>query len=78
MKRTTIAIEAEILRQIKLRAARRDASLQDTVNELLRRGLAAPARTGFKLELESWDGVQDSSVDLFDRDSIQNALERNR
>jgi plasmid stability protein len=41
--KTTIELPDELMREIKVRAAREDRKLKDLVAELLRRGLAAPA-----------------------------------
>lgn len=76
MPRTTVAIEASLLRQIKVRAAREEKTLQQSVNELLRLGLQTQRRSVFRLRLDTWDGIQNSGVDLFDRNALVDAMER--
>ena len=41
MKRTTVTLEDDIFRQIKIRAAKSGRSLKDSVNDLIRMGLNA-------------------------------------
>jgi plasmid stability protein len=76
MARTTIAIEDALLRQVKQRAARKGATLQAEVNALLRQALAAPPRPGYELKLATWAGEQAPGVDLFDRNSLFEWMER--
>ena len=45
MKRTTIALDDDIIPQLKSYAEHRDLSVAKAVSELVRKGLAAPLRT---------------------------------
>ncbi len=74
MARTTLALDPTLLRQLKLRAVREGSSLQQVVNDLLRQALSAPPAP-FRLELGGWDGIQDPSLDLFDRNSMFEFME---
>ena len=69
--RTTLAIDDEILRKMKEKAAREQRTLQEVANELLRRGLAQQKpRKAFKLALRGWKAKERPGVDIFDRDSL--------
>jgi hypothetical protein len=76
MARTTIAIDDAVLRQVKQRAARKGATLQAEVNALLRQALAAPPRPGYELKLPVWSSELCPGVDLFDRNSLFEHMER--
>jgi plasmid stability protein len=71
MTRTTIAIDDDLLRTIKEKAAREDRTFQDVANELLRQALLQqkPKRRQ-KLELRGWTATELPGVDLFDRDKL--------
>lgn len=72
MRRTTLAIEDGLLRELKHRAAAQGRTLQDVANEALRLGLAGRARRGepYRLEIEGWEAELQPGVDLLDRDSL--------
>jgi plasmid stability protein len=70
MKRTTLKIDEGVLRRLKQRAAAEGTSLQALANQLLRRGLAEPQRTGYQLEIQGWDAAIQPGVDILDRDSL--------
>jgi hypothetical protein len=69
--RTTIAIDADLLKRMKEKAGREGRTLQDVVNELLRQALLqrAPGRK-VKLTLRGWKAKQRPGVDLLDRDKL--------
>jgi plasmid stability protein len=69
--RTTLAIDDEILRRIKEKAAREGRTLQDTANDLLKQALAPRRPTKkIKLALRGWKAKVRSGVDLLDRDKL--------
>lgn len=70
MARTTIAIDDDLLRRLRRRAAAEDRTLQDVVNDALRDGLARPKRRAFTFKLEGWRGALQPGVDLTDRDKL--------
>ncbi|MFN2442290.1 MAG: hypothetical protein ABR517_06360 [Thermoanaerobaculia bacterium] len=71
MGRTTLALDDDLLRKLKERAARQGKTLQDVTNELLRHALHHHERPRHvKFELRGWDAVEQPGVDLLDRDQI--------
>jgi plasmid stability protein len=71
MARTTIAIDDDLLRRMKEKAAREGRSFQDLANGLLRQALAQqPVRPRIKLALRGWTARQQPGVDLLDRDKL--------
>lgn len=70
MPRTTLAIDDDLLKSIKEKAAREGRTFQEVANELLRDALHRhkPAKT--KLVLRGWKAVEQPGVDLFDRDKL--------
>lgn len=75
MPRTTVNLDEDLLRRLKERAAREGRTLQAVTNDLLRRGLAGGGRPDYRLELRTWKGELRPGVDLFDRDSLFDAME---
>jgi hypothetical protein len=76
MRRTTIAIEDDIFRELKLRAAKDGVTLGSLVNSLLRGSLRAPPRGGFKFHLTTvkGDGLR-PGVDLEDKEALFDILD---
>ena len=71
MARTTIAIDDDLLKRMKEKAAREGRPLQDVANELLRQALVQQApRRRIKLSLRGWKARQQPGVDLLDRDKL--------
>jgi len=71
MARTTLMIDGPLLRQLKRKAAEEGRTLQAVANEALRRGLAQkPVRSGYRLKLQGWKGVEQPGVDILDRDKL--------
>jgi len=69
--RTTLALDDDLLRTIKAKAAREGRTFQDVANELLRQALVQPkAKTKHKLALKGWAAEQRAGVDLLDRDKL--------
>jgi plasmid stability protein len=71
MGRTTLALDDDLLRKLKERAARQGRTLQDVANELLRHALYHQERPEkVKLELHGWEATEQPGVDLLDRDKL--------
>ena len=71
MARTTLAIDDDVLKRIKEKAAREGRTLQDTANELLKQALAPQrSRKRIKLVLRGWKATTRAGVDLLDRDKL--------
>jgi plasmid stability protein len=72
MKRTTLAIQEDVLRELKRRAAERGTTVQAVANELLRQALARPRDAKkFKLRLPAgWQAKPLPGVDIGDRDNL--------
>ena len=76
MARTTLVLDDNILRQLKKKAADEKRSVQAVVNELLRRALAANRRQGYRLKLQGWDAVLQPGIDIADRNTLLDVLDR--
>ncbi len=75
--RTTIALEDELLRLLKKRAADENRSLQALVNDLLRRALTSLGRPrGYRLKLPVWKAAERPGVDITDRDQLYDLMDR--
>ncbi len=71
MARTTLAIDDDVLKRIKEKAAREGRTLQDTANELLKQALVSQRpRARIKLALRGWKAETRVGVDLLDRDKL--------
>ena len=71
MPRTTIALDDDLLRSIKEKAAREGRTFQAVANELLRVALVEQrTRHAGKLQLKGWRARQQPGVDLTDRDKL--------
>jgi plasmid stability protein len=69
--RTTLAIDDDLLKRIKEKAAREGRPLQDVANELLRQALVQQkTRPSLKLKLRGWKAAERPGVDLLDRDKL--------
>jgi len=76
MARTTLAIDDDLLRRLKQKAAAEGKTLQEVANALLRQSLARAARTGaYRLELQGWDAQLQPGVDILDRDRLLDILD---
>ena len=74
--RTTLAIDDELLRRLKQRAAAQGTTLQALANDILRQGLArAQTRKPYHLKLRGWKGSVHAGIDLLDRNSLWQAME---
>ncbi|HXI12715.1 MAG TPA: DUF2191 domain-containing protein [Thermoanaerobaculia bacterium] len=71
MHRTTLAIDDDLLKRIKQKAAREGRTFQDVANELLREAMVPRGPRGrFNLALRGWKAVEQPGVDLLDRDKL--------
>ena len=72
MTRTTLAIDDDLLKRLKEKAAREGRTLQETANDLLKQALYSPprSRTRTKLVLRGWKAKTREGVDLLDRDKL--------
>ncbi len=71
MARTTLALDDDLLKRIKEKAAREGRSLQDVANELLRQALVQQnPQKKLKLTLHGWTAAERPGVDLLDRDKL--------
>lgn len=71
MARTTLAIDDDLLKRIKEKAAREGRALQDVANELLRNALVQQKpKQNLKLKLRGWKATERPGVDLLDRDKL--------
>jgi len=69
--RTTLAIEDDLLKRIKEKAAREGRTFQDVANELLRSALVHHRpKQKLKLHLRGWKAKELPGVDLLDRDKL--------
>ncbi len=71
MKRTTLAIDSDLLKTLKAGAAERGTTMAKLVNELLRQALNSQSRTrGYKLKYTPWKARFQPGVDILDRDKL--------
>jgi hypothetical protein len=75
MKRTTIALDEDLLKDLKKRAADESVSVQALINGLLRGVLRAAPREPYHLVLKGWKAAPQPGVDLFDRDALFDLLD---
>ncbi|HET7711445.1 MAG TPA: ribbon-helix-helix protein, CopG family [Thermoanaerobaculia bacterium] len=76
MPRTTLALDEDLLRRLKEKAAREGRTMQDVANELLRMGLTRPRiPSRSKLQLRGWKARLQAGVDLFDRNSLFDVMD---
>jgi Ribbon-helix-helix protein, copG family. len=71
MSRTTLAIDDDLLKRIKEKAAGEGRTLQGVANDLLRQALAQQRpKSRPKLALRGWKAVEQPGVGLLDRDKL--------
>jgi hypothetical protein len=78
MRRTTIALDDDIFRDLKQQAARDGVTLGSLVNRLLRRGLRAPPTGQFRFHLTTVEGPLREGIDLEDKDALLDLMESGR
>ncbi|MBI4236941.1 MAG: DUF2191 domain-containing protein [Deltaproteobacteria bacterium] len=76
MARTTLVIDDDLFRMLKLRAAQQGATLREFVSALLRRALLpTKARIRYQLRWTTERGKVLPGVNLDDRDALFNLME---
>jgi plasmid stability protein len=71
MKRTTLAIDDDLLKQLKEKAVREGRTLQAVANDLLRQAVVQQwPKSQPRLVLRGWKAVVQPGVDLLDRDRL--------
>ncbi len=73
--RTTLAIDTDLLRLLKQRAAKEGRTLQSLVNDLLRQSASKPTKKTFKLKWRTWKTHLQPGVELDDRDKLYDLLD---
>jgi plasmid stability protein len=76
--RTTLNLEDELMKRVKERAAKLGTTITEVVSEALRAAVAgqAPRTSGFSLRWNPVAGRARPGIDLADRDSLYEAMER--
>ncbi len=70
MRRTTLTLDDQLLRELKRRASEEGRTLQAVTNDLLRRSLRAGPPKPYHLRLRGWKAAEQPGVDLLDRDTL--------
>jgi hypothetical protein len=70
VKRTTVAIDSDLLRRLKREAAESGRSLQSVINEKLRLAIQRAPAPKYELRLRGWDATLQPGVDIADRDKL--------
>jgi hypothetical protein len=70
MRRTTLTIDDQLLRELKKKASEEGRTLQAVTNDLLRSSLAATPSKPYHLRLRGWKAATQPGVDLLDRDTL--------
>jgi plasmid stability protein len=71
VKRTTLTLDEDLLKQLKENAARQGKTVAALVNDLLRHAMAIRSRRqAYKLKLSGWEAELQPGVDLLDRDKL--------
>jgi len=70
MKRTTLALDDDLLQKLRMRAAREGRSMQAVANDLIRHSIALEDRPrAYHLDLKGWRR-RPVRVDLLDRNAL--------
>jgi hypothetical protein len=75
MRRTTLRIDDQLLRELKKKASEEGRTLQAVTNDLIRRSLTPPRVRPFRLRLRGWKAAEQPGVDLLDRDTLFNLMD---
>jgi Arc/MetJ family transcription regulator len=70
VKRTTLALDDDLLATLKRRAAEQRTTLQAVVNDVLRHAVTARRSGRFVLRLRGWKAAEQPGVDITDRDKL--------
>ncbi len=76
MPRTTLAIDEDLLREIKQRAAEQGLTMQALINRMLRQSLLPLQQKEYRLKLKTWRARLQPGIDLLDRDSLLDAIDQ--
>ncbi len=76
MKRTTLTLDDQLLRELKRKASEEGRTLQAVTNDLLRRSLKAAPHGPYHLQLRGWKAAELPGVDLLDRDTLIDLMDR--
>ena len=78
--RTSLNIEDDLMKRVKKRASEAGITVTKVVEEALRAAVAgqAPRATGFSLAWNPVSGRTRPGIDLADRDSLYDAMERSK
>jgi len=76
MKRTTVTLEDQLLRELKLKAAREGKTLAAAINEVLHLGLNQGENSGPGAQIK-WKtfSCEEAFVDITDRDALYEIME---
>ena len=69
-------LEDSLLRQIKKKAAAEGRTLQAVTNELLRRALLQTKAPPYRLKLQGWRAELQPGIDIADRNTLLDVLDR--
>jgi len=75
MRRTTLTIDDQLLRELKKKASEEGRTLQAVTNDLLRASLVTKPLKPYRLQLRGWKAAEQPGVDLFDRDALFNLMD---
>jgi len=76
MPRTTLAIDDDLLKRMKEKAAKEGRTLQGVANDLLRQALVRQRpRNMPRLVLRGWEAIERPGVDLLDRDKLFDVMD---
>jgi Arc/MetJ family transcription regulator len=70
VKRTTLALDDDLLATLKRRAAEQRTTLQAVVNDVLRQAVTSKRPGRFTLRLRGWKAEEQPGVDITDRDKL--------
>lgn len=70
VKRTTLTLDDQLLRQLKKKSAEEGRTLQAVTNDLLRRALTPARAEPYQLRLQGWKAAELPGVNLLDRDAL--------
>ena len=70
MRRTTLTIDDQVLRELKRKASEEGRTLQAVANDLLRSSLTARPLKPHQLRLRGWKAAEQRGVNLLDRDAL--------
>jgi hypothetical protein len=75
MRRITLTIDDQLLRDLKKKATEEGRTLQAVANDLLRRSLSSTPVIPYKLQLQGWKAAEQPGVDLLDRGTLLDVMD---